>query len=74
MGIRAGLDGSRILALTGIRSPDRPAPSAVAIPTELSRPINIHVDVLKSEISHKCLQTCTKYANISISKQLDGVD
>jgi hypothetical protein len=37
-------------------------------PTELSRPLNMHVDVSKFERSHECLQTCTKYANINISK------
>ena len=69
MGARGGLEGCRILAATGIRSPVRPARSAVAIPTELSRPLNMHVDISKFESSHNCLQTCTKYANINISKR-----
>ena len=37
MGPRAGLDGGKSRR-TGIRSPDRPARSSVAIPTELSGP------------------------------------
>ena len=35
MGPRTGLDGRKISSPTGIRSPDRPAGSSVAIPTEL---------------------------------------
>ena len=42
MGPRAGLDGCGKSRLTGIRSPDHPAHSAVAIPTELFRPTYIY--------------------------------
>ena len=37
LGSRAGLTGVENLVLTRIRSPDRRAPSLVAIPIELSR-------------------------------------
>ena len=39
MGPRAGLDGGKSRPPTGIRSPDRPARSSVAIPTELPGPL-----------------------------------
>jgi hypothetical protein len=38
VGPRAALEGAEYLAATGIRSPDRPARSSVAIPTELAGP------------------------------------
>jgi hypothetical protein len=38
VGPRAGLDGRKISPPTGTRSPDRPARSSVAIPTELPGP------------------------------------
>ena len=38
MGLRAGLDWCGKSRPTGIRSPDRPARSSVAIPTELPGP------------------------------------
>ena len=44
VGPRAGLDGGKSRH-TGIRSPDRPARSLVAIPTELPGPYVYHVIV-----------------------------
>ena len=40
VGPRAGLNGRKISPPTGIRSPDRPARSSVAIPTELPGPLD----------------------------------
>ena len=40
--------GAENLAVTGIRSPDRPARSVVAIPTELSRPTTFQQGTTKT--------------------------
>ena len=53
MGPRAGLDVRKISPPTGIRSPDRPARSSVAIPTELPGPQNIAILCVYTLRTHK---------------------
>jgi len=42
----------KISPFTGIRSPDRPARSESALPTELSRPVNRHSYEPKFQYNH----------------------
>ena len=61
MGLRVGLDGCGKSRLpTGIRSPDRPARSLVAIPTALSRPATCLKDsfVVQIVVSFKSRFCC----------------
>ena len=57
MGPRAGLDGRKISPQTGIRFPDRPARSSVAIPTELPGPhrgyVTLAIESVVKEYTNK---------------------
>ena len=69
--------GAENLAPTGIRSPDRPARSAVAIPTELSRLLDVkkskchstEIDTV-SNVSEGCLITRAISETVTITRLL----
>ena len=53
MGLRASLEGRKISPPTGIRSPDHPARSSVAIPTELPGPRENEMSGYNLELKHE---------------------
>ena len=73
MGPRVGLDGEKCRP-TRIRSPDRPALSSVAIPTELSDPalssvdVFIHYTVMHNKSTIKIVVLCITRYGINVSE------